>query len=279
MEESQILSKVKLRRIYQEVNNFFYKQKRVNIAVDDSIGRKQYKDFRKAVTKALNSQISIFTKPETIKKIIDKVEKVEKRDLVLAIALYFISFNDSIEGGEKAILGFLTWAATVGGSDGLTKMGASNIAFSPVSKESISIIQDRAEFLGLQVDDTTMNWLSDMVNAGLVDNLSAQAIAENIKDAMDEVIGTRDEMISETELVNMIGQFNHEVFVRNGATQHRWITVGDERTCPLCSGNEGEGWIPINEEFQSGVITTPAHIACRCYVEAKENVSGRVWRG
>lgn len=45
-----------------------------------------------------------------------------------------------------------------------------------------------------------------------------------------------------------------------GMDQEHWQTVGDERVCPVCSGYEALGWVPV------GSLPTPGdpHAGCRC---------------
>jgi len=46
--------------------------------------------------------------------------------------------------------------------------------------------------------------------------------------------------------------------------EHAWLTVKDERVEPECAANEGQGWIPADQPFQSGHMHPLAHYACRC---------------
>ncbi len=46
---------------------------------------------------------------------------------------------------------------------------------------------------------------------------------------------------------------------REGATQVRLVTVGDERVCEICQGIEAQGWMPIGE-----VVAGQIHPGCRC---------------
>jgi len=44
-----------------------------------------------------------------------------------------------------------------------------------------------------------------------------------------------------------------------------WTTMGDEKVCDICEGNEGE-YDPA-EEF---LPTMPAHVTCRCWWQINE---------
>lgn len=39
-----------------------------------------------------------------------------------------------------------------------------------------------------------------------------------------------------------------------------WVSMGDDKVCPICEGNEGE-YEPTDEFLPD----LPAHVVCRCY--------------
>jgi hypothetical protein len=43
-----------------------------------------------------------------------------------------------------------------------------------------------------------------------------------------------------------------------------WRASPDEKTCPICRGNQDAGWIPLHDPFPSGHQMAPAHMKCRC---------------
>ena len=43
-----------------------------------------------------------------------------------------------------------------------------------------------------------------------------------------------------------------------------WSTVGDDKVSELCAGNEAQGWIPLEDAFQSGHQRPLGHPGCRC---------------
>jgi SPP1 gp7 family putative phage head morphogenesis protein len=51
-------------------------------------------------------------------------------------------------------------------------------------------------------------------------------------------------------------------------TDRVWSAAPDERTCPVCNGLAGEV-VGFDEAFSIGVMTPPAHPACRCSVSLK----------
>jgi len=279
MAESKVLSVRKYRKIFQELNDFFYKQERINIVIEDAMETEEYAKFVERIKRALRKQFKVYTDPKEIQKIINSVNKVDDSAVILAVAAALILFSDALSGGSDTLLTFLMWAGTLGGIAALTQMSAGDLTFYPKSDESKQIIEDRLNFLLIQLDDTTINFIADIIIDGLAGEMTAVEIASIVSDKMEDTIGRRADVIAETELATMIGHFQYETYLKNGALQHRWITARDEATCPICSANEKEGWIPITKEFQSGVAYPPAHPLCRCYTEPDLAVSENVWRG
>jgi len=54
-----------------------------------------------------------------------------------------------------------------------------------------------------------------------------------------------------------------------------WLTVGDDRVCELCAGNEAVGWIPVDDAFPSGHMHPLAHNCCRCCLLTRMKMEGR----
>lgn len=279
MQEFPLLSRDKLDLIYHELNEFFYKRASINIAIENAVEKKQYRDFENKTNKALKRQLGVFAKKSTISNILTKINKIDDAVLMSAIASYFLAFSDSFSTGEKGVLLYLIWAANLGGTDALAKMGLKNISFYPNSSESKSIINQRLTFFTQQIDQTSQEWVSRIIKTGIKDDLDPGTIAKMVEDKLDEIVTYRASIIAETELVTMFSIFQNEVYKQNGITNKKWTTVNDEKTCPICQANEDQGTIPVGDTFNSGVLTPPAHILCRCYIMPDGKRSGEVWRG
>lgn len=279
MVEFQKLSIAKLEKIRQELVTFFYKKAKVNIAVEDSINKRKYKTFRNNVKKTLKKQITPYTKQGRIDEIVSSIQKFDKRDLVLIIATSFIVFESAFPGEDDGIKEFLEWAVVIGALDALSKLGILSPSFDSSGDETQKIIDDRFSFLTGQLDQTTMSWIARNIEIGIKQEMSSVEIAQMISENMGDEIDRRSNMIAETELVNMIGAITILIFSKNGISRVRWITVGDERTCSICMGNEGDSWIPVGDAFSSGAFYPPAHISCRCFLEPQTKIEGKIWRG
>jgi hypothetical protein len=47
--------------------------------------------------------------------------------------------------------------------------------------------------------------------------------------------------------------------------EKKYQTSEDDKVSDLCQGNQDEGWIPLDQYHQSGVMNPPGHVNCRCY--------------
>ncbi len=275
----QKLSTSNFKLIKLEIAEFFYKRN-TNIALENSIEKDEYIDFRKKTESALAKQFKVFTKEETISGITASLRKAEDRDLILVVAGLLIAFSDAFSTGEKGIYTYLLWSAREGGSSALDKLRISRSDFNAVKDSSQKIILDRATYLVNQLDETTATVIAGMVKSGLAKGFSDKEISLIIEENYPSMVKSRAEVIAETELANMMGAFTVETFENNGVGRYHWVTAGDEKTCPICRGNEEQGPISVGELFKSGTAYPPAHIGCRCYLMPDQKFRGsRVWRG
>ena len=82
---------------------------------------------------------------------------------------------------------------------------------------------------------------------------------------------SRADMISRTETAIALGQGTIRAARSQGRDEKRWVTQGDDavdsggRKTP-CRVNSAQGWIKMNQPFESGHETIPAHPRCRCVV-------------
>ena len=73
--------------------------------------------------------------------------------------------------------------------------------------------------------------------------------------------------IARTETATALGEGTFEAAKMTGEEEKRWITQGDELVDPgVCEINAADGWIPLADNFSSGVRTIPGHPQCRCTV-------------
>ena len=117
--------------------------------------------------------------------------------------------------------------------------------------------------------------ITDSLRAG-IQELTAQAIDEGWSaDTLAEKVGelgnfsdARAEMIARTEIIRANNQGHMVSFKEAGVERKAWSTAEDGDVCEICQGNEDQGPIPIDDDFDSGDDAAPAHPQCRCTIVA-----------
>lgn len=94
---------------------------------------------------------------------------------------------------------------------------------------------------------------------------------KQLKDRLDreynKLLRERKRDIAANEGNEAAGEGRYSNATGRGYKWKSWVTTQDERVCPICTGNEAEGIIPINQVFgASGTLHQPAHPRCRCSV-------------
>jgi hypothetical protein len=79
-----------------------------------------------------------------------------------------------------------------------------------------------------------------------------------------ELIAERAGVIAQTEMGRALEEGGFVNAKNQGKTHKEWITAGENFVCEICEGNQAQGPIPINDTFQSGHQTPPAHPRCYC---------------
>ena len=53
--------------------------------------------------------------------------------------------------------------------------------------------------------------------------------------------------------------------------RYEWMTVGDDRTCPVCEPNDGK----MFDSMETVMMQYPAHANCRCWIEVRKTMPYR----
>ena len=120
---------------------------------------------------------------------------------------------------------------------------------------------------GLNITRAVRNSVNALVSQTLERGESIDTLARKIK-TMPEFANSKVRTIARTETANALGQGQKEAARSQGRNVKRWISQGDNLVnIPICASNEDQGWIGINDSFQSAHDTIPGHINCRCVVQ------------
>lgn len=150
-------------------------------------------------------------------------------------------------------------------------------AFDLENPLAVKYIYDHGAKMVTGVNHTTQGYLRTIIGEGLEKGWSYDRLAEALLDRFDEFavgrpqlhIDSRAHGIAVTEIGNAYEAGNAIVandLKQTGLTMEKsWLTVNDDRVdIEECMGNQDQGWIPLDEAFQSGDMQPLAHPYCRC---------------
>ncbi|SEJ55859.1 phage portal protein [Frateuria terrea] len=107
----------------------------------------------------------------------------------------------------------------------------------------------------------------EMVRQTLTDALQADASHTGLADLLETAYAfspERAELIATTELRDAEGKGAYVGATAVGMKAKHWLLSNDEGICVPCQRNAKQGWIPIDQPFQSGDAAPIAHPHCRC---------------
>lgn len=133
------------------------------------------------------------------------------------------------------------------------------------------MLEDQANYLLnlSSIDDTTTEQLVTLIRDGKLNALTIDEIADEIDDQFVGISEKRAFVIARTETSQAMGSGNLATMKENGVQRKKWITAGSN-PCAICLANEAQGFIPVDEDFESGDAAEPAHPNDECYTEAEE---------
>ncbi len=253
----------KLKKVKKLIESFFYKA-RFNIALDNTLKSQEHKDFRDRVEAGIYKQILFFSKQSKIKQIVGMkkaVKELTDKELLENIEDMWVPLTTFVKLSFIAL--YIDYLSIEGGQSGVNKLG-SDKKFELSNKSVLATIKRRPATLVSIVDKTTKDWIARTVEEGVKKNLSEYEIANMLRRSARSVARERADTIAEQEAALMIGEMELEVFKRNNIKFHVWVTSHDELVCQICMSNETGGKVAVGDEFPTGVLSSPAHIRCRC---------------
>lgn len=116
---------------------------------------------------------------------------------------------------------------------------------------------------GGELAQSTRDMIRQTITKAMQEDVSLTDMADILRGAYafsDE----RAELIAVTEIHNAQGHGAYVGAVAIGAKAKKWLLSNDENKCPVCIANGEQGWVPIDQDFQSGDAAPLAHPRCQC---------------
>ena len=142
---------------------------------------------------------------------------------------------------------------------------------------AVAYIEEHGADLVSGINETTRDYIRTIIRNGTDEGWSYNRMAQAISDRfVDFAVGRPQEHIeSRAHLIAIqeVGEaYEHgnEVVIRDLQSaglkmEKKWDTMSDDRVSQdICAPNAAQGWIPVDEPFQSGHQRALGHVACRC---------------
>ncbi len=171
-------------------------------------------------------------------------------------------------------------ALVAGGAQALGSLKA-GISFDLANPRAIRYLQDHGAEMVTKINETTRSRIQTIITRAAKEGWSYDKTARAISNRYAEFavgqpqlhIESRAHLVAVTETGNAYCEGNLEAgrqMADAGLEMEKyWITAGDDRVDDTCAANEAQGWIPIDETFDSGNDRPLAHPACRCDLEIR----------
>jgi hypothetical protein len=128
--------------------------------------------------------------------------------------------------------------------------------------EAYAFASARAATLIKGINDTTRKQMRNAIATGLRDRLGVDGLGRLIRRTVLDMSVFRSNLIANTEMNEAVTQASFSRYKRAGALFK--TTVLSIVPCPICIANEGQGPIPMDQNFQSGHPHPPFHPNCAC---------------
>lgn len=113
------------------------------------------------------------------------------------------------------------------------------------------------------LDNTTIDRLQNAIADAWDNGGSFDQIVKAIEDTMEDFSATRAELIAQTEANDAYSAGRRSMADQLDMDEHAWETESGD-PCEECLANEAQGWIPVDEAFDSGDLSPTAHPGCEC---------------
>lgn len=144
------------------------------------------------------------------------------------------------------------------------------------SERPRNYINRRGAELVTRVDDTTRKTMRRILEKGMEERKSYQAIARDIRNRFDEFsaprgqghVRDRAELVAITELGQAFEEgadiASQDIQAWGIQLEKAWLTSEDDRVSDECWENQDAGWIPFDDPFPSGDMSPLRFPGCRC---------------
>lgn len=134
-------------------------------------------------------------------------------------------------------------------------------ARSPAAERLRQLLND-ADITIRSVAETRFEEMAEVLADGVERGASAGQLARDLRGVLEAPQWA--ETVAVTETARAMSAATQATYQANRIEKKLWMLAPDQRVCPVCKGNAGQGAIPTTDRFSSGDAFPPAHPNCRC---------------
>lgn len=173
----------------------------------------------------------------------------------------------------------LTFSATAGETEDYNEAITDLIGAAANSPSASAAVGD--DIAGRYLAENSLSKLTGGLNATSIERLQDaladawdkggdyNSMVKAITDTFDDFTTSRAELIAQTEANDAYSEARRDTAGAMGLDEKRWDTDGE--ACPECQANADQGWIDIDEDFESGDDAPTAHPGCDCGCDYRQS--------
>jgi SPP1 gp7 family putative phage head morphogenesis protein len=280
-----------LKKIKQKADAFLYEMG-VNVALDAAERKRLFKKWRAGIGEAIRWQIKEITREDRFERLlqVSKLEKYrvkpsENQQMTVVLRALFDDLDLETafvtQTGESLEI-YFKWGANLGGQAAIDKLGII-ATFGVANPEWLKFLENAKNLMITSVDQTTKEWIAGMLAEGIENQLTNDEMRDLLLTEVKGMSEVRGDMIVRTELANVMNKTELESYKRSGVETKMWRNSRDERVCEICQPLDNEK-VKVGQNFSIGLDGPPAHVQCRCFLQAVEDAwwqpkEGEIWTG
>ena len=183
------------------------------------------------------------------------------------------SFIDNLFKGWKALTVSLGAIIKVNQSEVMAHAGTEALVqvgveteFDLANTRAANWLKDNALMNSTSYTGTVRDEITAIVESSIADDRSVDEITADLSQYFDDSSEYKAERLARTETIDAYNQGSLEGYIQSDVVVGKeWLTGGD--ACDDCQGNEDEGMIGLDEDFQSGDDAPTAHPNCECSLQ------------
>ncbi len=226
------------------------------------LGTDKKKGFLNRWTEAITKQVESFIK---------EFAKLDSEGLNgYIVALPKIETFYSFPALKKDLLGFAGMALDEVKQDKLTNFTLNffdgeypQVVLDNIDKFTEAVLKGNPKMFD-SVDVETTSQIQNIIKANI--NSGVNYIAIILSDKIEDIAFNRAELIAHTAVTESVEKTREALYLIEFPDGSKEWQTAVQDVCYLCTGNEKQGKIKIEEVFSSGVSAPSAHNRCKCTV-------------